>query len=206
MYQFTATGADPAIEHGYGGTSHTGVGETEKITAHKPKWSVPFALGILAASTLAIVFMSEFLVGVVEPVAEELGVRELFLGLILIPLVGNVAEHLVGVQAAMKNQMDLSMNISLGSSMQIALFVAPLLVFLSLLIGPRELTLFFSLFEVMVLGLSVLIASFISLDGESNWLEGAMLLAVYVIAGIGFFYVGERLGRALVGDRLDAAR
>ncbi len=134
--------------------------------------------------------MSEFLVGVVEPVAEELGVRELFLGVILIPIVGNVAEHLVGVQAAIKNEMDLSMNISLGSSMQIALFVAPLLVFLSIFIGPREMTLFFSLFEVIVLGMSVLIASFISLDGESNWLEGAMLLAVDVIAAIGFFYVG----------------
>ena len=134
--------------------------------------------------------MSEFLVGVVEPVAEQLGVRELFLGVILIPIVGNVAEHLVGVQAAMKNKMDLSMNISLGSSMQIALFVAPLLVFISLFIGPHgELTLFFSLFEVMVLGLSVLIAAVISLDGESNWLEGAMLLAVYVIVAIGFFFV-----------------
>ena len=157
---------------------------------HTPRWSVQFALGILAASTLAIVFMSEFLVGVVEPVAEQLGVRELFLGVILIPIVGNVAEHLVGVQAAMKNKMDLSMNISLGSSMQIALFVAPLLVFISLFIGPHgELTLFFSLFEVMVLGLSVLIAAVISLDGESNWLEGAMLLAVYVIVAIGFFFV-----------------
>jgi len=125
------------------------------------------------------------------PVAQALGVRELFLGVILIPIVGNVAEHLVGVQAAYKNQMDLSMAISFGSSMQIALFVAPLLVFISLFLGPngRQLTLFFSLFEVMVLGLAVLIATFISLDGESNWLEGAMLLGVYVIAGIGFFYI-----------------
>lgn len=188
VYQFRTPGGT-ATEHGQGGTSHTGVGETEEIVAHAPRWSVLFALGILAASTLAIVFMSEFLVGVVEPVAAELGVRELFLGVILIPIVGNVAEHLVGVQAAMKNQMDLSMNISLGSSMQIALFVAPLLVFISLFVGPRELTLFFSLFEVMVLFLSVLIAALISLDGESNWLEGAMLLAVYVIAGIGFFFV-----------------
>ncbi len=126
--------------------------------------------------------------GVVEPVAVSLGVRELFLGIIVIPIVGNVAEHLVGVQAAMKNQMDLSMTIALGSSMQIALFVAPLLVFISLLFGP-ELTLFFSLFEVMVLGLSVLIAAFISVDGESNWLEGAMLLSVYLIAALGFFYL-----------------
>ena len=174
--------------HEEAGRSHTGVSDSDDIVHHTAKWSVGTSLGILAGSTLAIVFMSEFLVGVVEPVATALGVRELFLGVIVVPIVGNVAEHLVGVTAAMKNQMDLSMTISLGSSMQIALFVAPLLVFVSLLFGP-ELTLFFSLFEVMVLGLSVLIAAFISVDGESNWLEGAMLLAVYVIAGFGFFYL-----------------
>lgn len=191
VYQFRGGGGSAAAEHGAGTTSHTGTGETEEIVAHAPKWSVPFAFGLLAVSTLAIVFMSEFLVGVVDPVAQSLGVRELFLGVILIPIVGNVAEHLVGVQAALKNQMDLSMAISFGSSTQIALFVAPLLVFISLFVGPsgRELTLFFSLFEVIVLGLSVFIAALISLDGESNWLEGAMLLAVYVIAGIGFFYL-----------------
>jgi Ca2+:H+ antiporter len=170
------------------GETHSGVEETDDIVEHKAKWSVGFSFGVLAICTALIVLMSEFLVGQVEPVAERLGVRELFLGVILIPLVGNVAEHLVGVQAALKNQMDLSMTISLGSSMQIALFVAPALVFISLLFGP-ELTLFFSLFEVMVLGLSVLIAAFISVDGESNWLEGAMLLALYLIAAFGFFYL-----------------
>ena len=182
-----------------GPISHTGIEETEEIMAHKAKWSVKTSIAVLAISTLAIVFMSEFLVGVVDPVAQQFGIREIFLGVILIPIVGNVAEHLVGVQAAMKNQMELSLNISLGSSMQIALFVAPLLVFLSLFIGPadpeavyfgrQQLTLFFSLFEVVLLGLSVIIAAFISLDGESNWLEGAMLLAVYVIAALGFFYL-----------------
>ncbi len=182
-----------------GAASHTGFGEAEEIEAHTAKWSVRTASIILAVATLAIVFMSEFLVGVVEPVAKSLGVREIFLGVIVIPIVGNVAEHLVGVQAAIKNKMELSLNISLGSSMQIALFVAPLMVFLSLFIGPsvpgaglfgrQELTLFFSLFEVMILGLTVLIASFISLDGESNWLEGAMLLGVYVIAALGFFFL-----------------
>ncbi len=105
---------------------------------------------------------------VVEPVAEQHGARELFLGVILILIVGNVAERLVGVQAAIKNDMDRLMNIALGSSMQIARFVAPLLVFISLLFG-REQTLFFSLCEVMVLGLSMRIASFIPLDRESNW-------------------------------------
>ncbi len=169
-------------------SSHSGTGEPEEIAEHQGRWGIKLSLGVLAASTLAIVVMSEFLVGVVEPVATSLGVRELFLGVIIIPIVGNVAEHLVGVQAAIKNQMDLSMTISLGSSMQIALFVAPLLVFISLLFG-QELTLFFSLFEVMALLLSVVIATFISVDGESNWLEGAMLLAVYIILGLGFFYL-----------------
>ncbi|WP_026369287.1 calcium:proton antiporter [Kallotenue papyrolyticum] len=179
-----------SVDQAAGPTSAATPARQTTGAAAQHNWSVPVAVGVLAASTLAIVFMSEFLVGVVEPVAQAIGVRELFLGVILIPIVGNVAEHLVGVQAAMNNQMDLSMNISLGSSMQIALFVAPLLVFVSLLLGPRgELTLFFSLFEVMALVLAVLIAAIISLDGESNWLEGAMLLAVYLIMAIGFFYV-----------------
>ena len=156
--------------------------------SHQAKWSVPIAIGVLAASTIAIVFLSEFLVGTVEPVVERLGVSELFLGVIIIPLVGNVAEHIVGVQVAYKNKMDLSLSISLGSSMQIALFVAPLLVFVSLLFGP-ELTLFFSFLEVAALMLAVLIASFISVDGESNWLEGAQLLAVYVIVALGFLLI-----------------
>ncbi|NWG19406.1 MAG: calcium/proton exchanger [Chloroflexi bacterium] len=167
----------------------TGVTDpTAEIEHHTAKWSVPVSLGILAAATIAIVFLSEFLVGAVEPVVEQLGVSELFLGVILIPIVGNVAEHIVGVQVAMKNKMDLSLSISLGSSMQIALFVAPLLVFVSLLFG-REMTLYFSLFEVAALTLAVLCATQVSLDGESNWLEGAQLLAVYFIIGLGFFYV-----------------
>src|SRR6185295_13310104 len=149
---------------------------------HKARWSVPVSIGILAASTIAIVFLSELLVGAVEPVVVSLGVSELFLGVIIIPIVGNVAEHIVGVQVALKNKMDLSLTISLGSSMQIALFVAPLLVFVSLLFGT-EMTLFFSPFEVAILMVSVLIAGDIASDGESNWLEGAQLLIVYAIAG-----------------------
>lgn len=183
----TGTNAAHTTAPQVAGETHTGV-DTPDAAHHGKDWSVPTALSVLAISTLVIVFMSEFLVGVVEPVARSLGVRELFLGIIVIPIVGNVAEHLVGVQAAIKNQMDLSITIALGSSMQVALFVAPLLVFISLLFGP-EMTLFFSLFEVMVLGLSVLIAAFISVDGESNWLEGAMLLGVYLIAALGFFYL-----------------
>ena len=159
----------------------------DEASEHTARWSVPFSIGILAACTVAIVFLSEFLVGAVEPVAAQLGLSEFFIGVILIPIVGNVAEHIVGVQVAMKNKMNLSLAISLGSSTQIALFVAPLLVFISLLFGP-ELTLFFSVFEVMALGLAVLIASFVSVDGESNWFEGAQLLAVYVIMALGFYF------------------
>jgi Ca2+:H+ antiporter len=170
--------------------SHTGVddhsAESEK---HVAKWDVRTSVGVLVVCTLAIVFLSEFLVGAVEPVVESLGVSELFLGIIIIPLVGNVAEHIVGVQVAYKNKMDLSLAISLGSSMQIALFVAPLLVFISLIFG-REMTLYFSVFEVAALTLSVMLASLISVDGKSNWLEGAQLLAVYIILGMGFFFIG----------------
>lgn len=163
---------------------------------HQAKWSVPVSVGVLAVSTIAIVFLSEFLVGAVEPVVHSLGVSELFLGIIIIPLVGNVAEHIVGVQVAYKNKMDLSLSISLGSSTQIALFVAPVLVFVSLLFGP-EMTLFFSLFEVAALTLAVLIGALISLDGESNWLEGAQLLAVYVIVALGFFFITSGAPAAL---------
>jgi Ca2+:H+ antiporter len=168
---------------------HSGVEDhSDEEEQHKAKWSIPLSVGVLAASTVAIVFLSEFLVGAVEPVVASLGVSELFLGIIIIPLVGNVAEHIVGVQVAIKNKMDLSLTISLGSSMQIALFVAPLLVFISLLFGP-EMTLFFSLMEVAALALAVLIAANISVDGESNWLEGAQLLAVYLIVALGFYYI-----------------
>lgn len=168
--------------------AHSGVADqSAEAATHTPKWSVPMSVGVLVVSTLGIVFLSEFLVGAVEPVVESLGVSELFLGVIVIPLVGNVAEHIVAVQVAAKNKMDLSLAIALGSSQQIALFVAPLLVFVSLLFGP-EMTLFFTPFEVGTLAVSVLLATFIALDGESNWLEGAQLLAVYTIIALGFFF------------------
>jgi len=152
------------------------------------RWSVGKAVGILVAATMATVVLSELLVGAVEPVVRRTGVSEVFLGIVLIPLVGNVAEHLVAVSAAYRNRMELSLAISLGSSQQIALFVAPLLVFVSLLFR-NELTLFFHPFEVVVLALSVLIAGQVSADGESNWLEGAQLLVVYAIVAMAFLWL-----------------
>ncbi|MCL7452359.1 MAG: cation transporter, partial [Anaerolineae bacterium] len=137
---------------------------------------------------LGIVVMSELLVGAIEHVVVEIGITEFFLGIIIVPLIGNVAEHLVAVQVAAKNKMELSLAISVGSSLQIALFVAPLLVFVSLAMG-NPLTLVFNRFELIALAAAVLIGGLVSLDGESNWLEGAMLLTIYTIIGLGFFWL-----------------
>jgi Ca2+:H+ antiporter len=143
---------------------------------------------VLIGATIGIVILSEVLVGAVEPVVESLGISEFFLGIILIPLVGNVAEHLVAVQMAMKNKMELSLAISIGSSLQIALFVTPILVFVSLLFGnPLQLT--FDQFEIVAMIGAALIAALIALDGESNWLEGAQLLGVYLIIALAFFFL-----------------
>ena len=122
----------------------------------------------------------------IEPVIASLGVSEFFLGVILVPLIGNVAEHLVAVRVAVQNQMSLSVEIAVGSSLQIALFVAPALVFISLAMG-NPLTLVFNSFELIALVASVLIVTQVAGDGESNWLEGAELTALYLIFAIAFF-------------------
>ncbi|MGW8318630.1 MAG: calcium/proton exchanger [Candidatus Promineifilaceae bacterium] len=155
---------------------------------HEARWSRGVALGVLLGATIAIAVLSEILVGSVEPVVEQLGVSEFFIGVILIPLVGNVAEHVVAVQVALKNKMELSLAISLGSSLQIALFVTPVLVFISLLLGnPLQLT--FDQFEIAAMIGASLIAALIALDGESNWLEGVQLLGVYVIIALAFLFL-----------------
>jgi Ca2+:H+ antiporter len=153
-----------------------------------PHWSVRVSIGVLLLATAAIAWMSEILVGSVEHVVSQIGISEFFLGIIIIPIIGNVAEHLVAVQAARKNQMELSLAISVGSSLQIALFVAPLLVFVSLAMG-NPLTLIFNQFELIALMAAVVIGGLVSLDGESNWLEGSMLLAIYLIIALAFFWL-----------------
>lgn len=151
-----------------------------------PHWSVQQALSVLAAATLAIVWLSEVLVGEAEAVIAGSGISEFFLGIILIPVIGNVAEHLVAVQLAGKNKMDLSVEIAVSSSLQIALFVGPVLVFVSLLLG-HPLQLIFNPFELLALVMGVIVAALVSGDGESTWLEGAGLLAVYLILALAFF-------------------
>ncbi len=166
-----------------GGLAHAGGAESEA-----PAWSVRTSLIMLGLATLATVWLSEVLVGEVEAVTVQFGLSEFFIGIILVPLIGNVAEHLVAVQVAMKNKMDLSLEIALGSSLQIALFVAPVLVFVALLFG-QQLTLVFNQFELVALIAAVLITALVSSDGETNWLEGAQLIAVYLILGVVFFFV-----------------
>lgn len=169
--------------------------EDAALHAHAPQWPARMAFGVLAAATVGIVFMSEFLVGTVEPVVAELGWSELFVGVIIVPIIGNVAEHLVAVQVALKNRMELSMGIALGSSLQVALFVAPVLVFISLLF-EEKLILAFSLPEVIALAAASYVASLVAEDGESNWYEGLMLLGVYLIIGLAFFLLPDAGGAA----------
>jgi Ca2+:H+ antiporter len=156
--------------------------------AHEePKWSLRRAVVTLAVATAFVAWLSEILVGATEETIAALGVSEIFLGVIVIPLVGNAAEHGAAVMMAAKNKMDLSFSIAVGSSTQIALFVAPLMVFVSLLFG-NPMNLAFTSFEVAAVALSVGVVTVIALDGESNWLEGAQLLAVYLILAAAFFF------------------
>ena len=151
-----------------------------------PKWTLSQAIIILTLSTLGVIWLSEALVHVAEDVMTGLGLSEFFLGIILVPLIGNVAEHLVAVQMAYRNKMDLSTEIAISSSLQIALFVAPLLVFISLALG-HPLQIIFNRFELLALLAAVGISALVSSDGESTWLEGAGLLAIYLILGLAFF-------------------
>ncbi len=176
LYSFVSDSGQPEATSAEAATPH----------AQDPGWSARMALIVLALATMGVAYLSELLVGAVEPVVSSLGVSEFFLGIIIIPVVGNVAEHLVAVKMALQNQMDLSVEISVASSLQIALFVAPVLVFISLFLG-HPLQLIFNQFELLALVAGVLIAALVSADGESNWLEGAELLAVYLILGLGFF-------------------
>jgi Ca2+:H+ antiporter len=149
-------------------------------------WSLRTAIIVLVGATVGVALLSELLVGAVQPVVVSLGISEFFVGVILIPIIGNVAEHLVAVKVAMQNKMDLGVEIAVASSLQVALFVAPILVFISLMLG-NPLQLIFNQFELLALIAGVLVAVLVSQDGESNWLEGAELLAVYVILALAFF-------------------
>lgn len=164
-----------------------GQSEAEK---HEPTSSLARAVMLLGMATILIAFLSEFLVGSIEAARQSLGLTQTFVGVIVIALVGNAAEHTTAVWAALKNKMDLSLNIAVGSSLQIALFVTPMLVFASYAFS-RPMDLEFSLPEIVAMAVAIWIAQQISGDGESNWLEGVQLLSVYVIMAILFFFLPE---------------
>jgi Ca2+:H+ antiporter len=154
------------------------------------QWSRGKAITILLVATALVALLSEFLVGTIENVRDSIGLTEVFVGVIVVAIVGNAAEHSTAVVMAMKNKMDLTINIAIGSSLQIALFVAPVLVFLSYLFG-RPMDLEFSVPEVLAVVASVYVLFQICEDGETNWIEGVQLLSVYLILGILFFYLPE---------------
>jgi Ca2+:H+ antiporter len=156
-----------------------------------PRQSLWKAVGLLAAAAALIAWMSEILVSSVAAASAKFGMTQVFVGLIVVAIIGNAAEHSTAVVSALKNKMDLSLGIAIGSSVQIALFVAPALVIASHFIGPQPMDLVFSSGEVLAVVLAVFIASQIGSDGESNWLEGALLLAVYAILGITFYFMPE---------------
>ena len=153
-------------------------------------WSQKKSVTVLLVATVFVAVMSEFLVGAVEEDSHALHMSDVFVGVILVAIIGNAAEHSTAVLMALKNKMDLALNIAVGSSIQVAPFVAPSLIFRSYLVGGRgPMDLRFTTFEVVAIGISVFTVSQISQDGESNWMEGVQLLAVYIILGIAFFYL-----------------
>ncbi len=142
---------------------------------------------VLVGATLIVAFESELLVNALEPATEQLGLSPLFTGVILLPIIGNAAEHTTAVTVAMKNKMELSVSVAVGSSMQIALFVAPILVLAGWILGePMDLS--FDALELVAVAVAVLITNSISSDGRSNWLEGILLLATYAILGFAFYF------------------
>jgi Ca2+:H+ antiporter len=144
---------------------------------------------MLLAATIGVAFMSELLVRSVTDAARSMGMSQLFVGVIVVALVGNAAEHYSAVTLAAKDKMDAALSIAVGSSTQIALFVAPVLVFISYAIAPEPMDLLFTVFEIVAVVLSVLSIAFIAHDGETHWMEGVQLLAIYAMLALGFYFL-----------------
>src|SRR6478735_2092878 len=151
--------------------------------------SLARASAVLAATTAGIAWMSEIMVGAIEPTVHEFGLSNVFVGVFVVAVMGNAAEHATAITAAWKDRMDLSLSIAIGSSLQVALFVAPVLVLASLVLGPARMDLAFPAGLVLAVLLSVLITGQVAGDGRSDWLKGAQLLAVYAILGLTFFFI-----------------
>lgn len=163
--------------------------EAGRLEEEHSAWSVRRSLGVLIGATALVSWLAEILVEVVEPTAEALGMTEVFVGVIVVAIVGNAAEHSTAILMAIRNRMDLAMGIAIGSATQIALFAAPVLVLLSYAIGPAPMDLVFTTAEVVAVIVSVIIVGQVAEDGESNWLEGVQLLAVYLILAVMFYFL-----------------
>jgi Ca2+:H+ antiporter len=158
---------------------------------HEASWSTGKSVGILFIATCFVALIAEFLVGAVEKAGPALGLNHVFVGVIVVAIIGNAAEHSSAILMAMRNKMDLAIGIAIGSSLQIALFVAPVLLLASYVIGPTPMNLEFTLPEIVAVVLAIGIVGQISGDGESNWLEGVQLLSVYIVLGILFFFLPD---------------
>ena len=195
-----SVGVAGALIVGYGlsllysmGTHKAVFGESGEVSAeshsagHGGRWSLGRSIAVLLGSAAAVGWLSEILVGSTEEAIKHIGLSEVFVGLIVVPIIGNAAEHSSAVMMAMRNRMDIAVSIAVGSSAQVALLIAPVLVFVGLAIGqPMDLA--FSAFEVISIALAVAVANSVVRDAESHWLEGAFLLLVYVMLGVAFFY------------------
>jgi len=177
---FTATAAEAAK---VGGVGHG-------------RWPLGKALGVLGGATALIAWVSEILVGSIAEAAHSFGMTSIFVGVVVVAIIGNAAEHSTAVLMARKNRMDLALGIAIGSSIQIALFVAPVLVLSSYWLGPTPMDLVFSPAEVLGVVIAVAITGQIASDGESHWLEGVQLLAVYLILALIFFFLPETAATA----------
>lgn len=160
---------------------------TEEVAVTEGKWSKKKSILILITSTILVAFMSEILVDSIEPLVQSFGWTELFIGVVFVAIIGNAAEHASAITMAVKNKMGLALQISIGSATQIAMFVAPALVLVSLLF-PKNMSLVFNNFELVSMILSVFIVNSIIEDGESNWFEGLQLLIAYFIIAVAFFF------------------
>jgi Ca2+:H+ antiporter len=161
----------------------------EHDESHEPKWGLPRAIGSLLGASVLAAWMSEVLVGAAEGTGKALGMSEVFIGIVFLAIVGGAAESGSAIAMARKNKMDLTVGIALGSSIQIALFIAPLLVLVSYFIAPQPLELSFSRAEIGCMFIAVLIGAMISGDGHSNWYKGVQLITVYIIIALMFYLI-----------------
>jgi len=157
------------------------------VEENKAPASVGRAASVLAVAAVGIAWMSEIMVGAIEPTTHEFGLSKVFVGVFVVAILGNAAEHATAISAALKNRMDLSLSIAIGSGVQVALLVAPILVLANLVVGPAPMDLAFSTGLVLIVFLAVLITGQVAGDGRSDWLKGAQLLVVYLVLALTFF-------------------